>query len=168
MRKIRGPRPSIAARLADATFCLAGGSDALPLSATPETDALVRELAQKTKLGITEAVEAGRDRGLSRARKRPGRKKLARMDAILAEFDAAPRHRPKSGQGVLRQPQRRLMFVDASAWVAIILREPERERFRMAISRRRGDPDLPASDLGRRCGPQRARPKIRLMWSVRA
>ncbi|ATC23609.1 type II toxin-antitoxin system VapC family toxin [Caulobacter vibrioides] len=26
------------------------------------------------------------------------------------------------------------MFVDASAWVAIILREPERERFRMAIA----------------------------------
>lgn len=56
----------------------------------PETDALVRELAQKTKLGITEAVKLAATEALA-AREKARSEKLARMDAILAEFDAAPR-----------------------------------------------------------------------------
>ncbi|ATC23610.1 type II toxin-antitoxin system VapB family antitoxin [Caulobacter vibrioides] len=56
----------------------------------PETDALVRELAQKTKLGITEAVKLAATEALA-AREKARAEKLARMDAILAEFDAAPR-----------------------------------------------------------------------------
>ena len=56
----------------------------------PETDALVRELAQKTKLGITEAVKLAATEALA-AREKARAEKLARMDAILAECDAAPR-----------------------------------------------------------------------------
>ncbi|MGH6998315.1 MAG: type II toxin-antitoxin system VapB family antitoxin, partial [Phenylobacterium sp.] len=56
----------------------------------PETDALVRELADKTKLGITEAVKLAASEALA-TREKARAEKLARMDAILAEFDKAPR-----------------------------------------------------------------------------
>lgn len=56
----------------------------------PETDALVRELADKTKLGITEAVKLAATEALA-TREKARAEKLARMDAILAEFDKAPR-----------------------------------------------------------------------------
>ncbi|WP_454717799.1 type II toxin-antitoxin system VapB family antitoxin [Caulobacter segnis] len=56
----------------------------------PETDALVRELADKTKLGITEAVKLAATEALA-TRERARAEKLARIDAILAEFDARPR-----------------------------------------------------------------------------
>lgn len=56
----------------------------------PETDALVRELAGKTKLGITEAVKLAATEALA-TREKARAEKLARMDAILAEFDKAPR-----------------------------------------------------------------------------
>ncbi|UAL11361.1 type II toxin-antitoxin system VapB family antitoxin [Caulobacter segnis] len=56
----------------------------------PETDALVRELADKTKLGITEAVKLAATEALA-AREKSRAEKLARIDAILAEFDALPR-----------------------------------------------------------------------------
>ncbi len=56
----------------------------------PETDALVRELADKTKLGITEAIklaaaEALASRELARA------EKLARMRAISDRISKLPR-----------------------------------------------------------------------------
>ncbi len=56
----------------------------------PETDALVRQLAEKTKLGITEAVKLAATEALA-ARENDRAAKLARMDAILAEFDKMPR-----------------------------------------------------------------------------
>lgn len=56
----------------------------------PETDALVRELAGKTKLGITEAVKLAATEALA-AREKARAEKLARIDAILAEFDKMPR-----------------------------------------------------------------------------
>ena len=56
----------------------------------PETDALVRELAEKTRLGITEAVKLAATEALA-AREKARAEKLAKMDAILAEFDALPR-----------------------------------------------------------------------------
>lgn len=56
----------------------------------PETDALVRELAEKTKLGITEAVKLAATEALA-TREKARAEKLARIDAILAEFDKAPR-----------------------------------------------------------------------------
>jgi antitoxin VapB len=56
----------------------------------PETDALVRQLAHKTKLGITEAVKLAATEALA-TREKARAEKLARMDAILAEFDKAPR-----------------------------------------------------------------------------
>jgi antitoxin VapB len=56
----------------------------------PETDALVRELADRTKLGITEAVKLAASESLA-ARNKAKAEKLARVDAILAEFDALPR-----------------------------------------------------------------------------
>ncbi|MBO9557785.1 MAG: type II toxin-antitoxin system VapB family antitoxin [Caulobacter sp.] len=56
----------------------------------PETDALVRELAEKTRLGITETVKLAATEALA-ARERAKAEKLARMDVILAEFDKAPR-----------------------------------------------------------------------------
>lgn len=56
----------------------------------PETDALVRQLAEKTKLGITEAVKLAATEALA-AREKARAEKLARVDAILAEFDALPR-----------------------------------------------------------------------------
>lgn len=56
----------------------------------PETDALVRELADKTKLGITEAVKLAASEALA-ARQKAKAEKLARVDAILAQFDAIPR-----------------------------------------------------------------------------
>jgi len=56
----------------------------------PETDALVRALAEKTRLGITETVKLAATEALA-ARERARAEKLARMDAILAEFDALPR-----------------------------------------------------------------------------
>ncbi len=56
----------------------------------PETDALVRELADKTKLGITEAVKLAATEALA-AREKARAEKLARIDAILAEFDKMPR-----------------------------------------------------------------------------
>ena len=49
----------------------------------PETDALVRELADKTKLGITEAVKLAATEALA-AREKARAEKLARIDAILA------------------------------------------------------------------------------------
>jgi len=56
----------------------------------PETDALVRALAEKTKLGITEAVKLAAAEALA-LREKARADKLARMDAILAKFDAMPR-----------------------------------------------------------------------------
>jgi len=56
----------------------------------PETDALVRELAEKTRLGITEAVKLAATEALA-SRETAKAEKLARVDAILAEFDAVPR-----------------------------------------------------------------------------
>lgn len=56
----------------------------------PETDALVRELADKTKLGITEAVKLAATEALA-AREKARAEKLARIDAVLAEFDKMPR-----------------------------------------------------------------------------
>lgn len=56
----------------------------------PETDALVRELAEKTKLGITETVKLAASEALA-AREKARAEKLAKIDAILAEFDALPR-----------------------------------------------------------------------------
>ncbi|NQE63208.1 type II toxin-antitoxin system VapB family antitoxin [Caulobacter sp. RHG1] len=56
----------------------------------PETDALVRELADKTKLGITEAVKLAAAEALA-TREQARAEKLARIDAILAEFDKSPR-----------------------------------------------------------------------------
>jgi antitoxin VapB len=56
----------------------------------PETDALVRELAEKTKLGITEAVKLAAAEALAtRAAAREA--KLARMRAISAEVSSWPR-----------------------------------------------------------------------------
>ena len=56
----------------------------------PETDALVRELAEKAHVGITEAVKMAASEALT-AREKAKADKLARVDAILAEFDAVPR-----------------------------------------------------------------------------
>ncbi|MFT4250899.1 MAG: type II toxin-antitoxin system VapB family antitoxin [Caulobacter sp.] len=56
----------------------------------PETDALVRELAEKTRLGITEAVKLAASEALA-AREKAIAEKLAKVEAILAEFDAVPR-----------------------------------------------------------------------------
>lgn len=56
----------------------------------PETDALVRELAEKTKLGITEAVKLAAGEALA-TREKARAEKLAKIDAILAEFDKMPR-----------------------------------------------------------------------------
>jgi antitoxin VapB len=56
----------------------------------PETDALVRELAEKTRLGITETVKLAAAEALA-AREKAREEKLAKIEAILAEFDAVPR-----------------------------------------------------------------------------
>jgi antitoxin VapB len=56
----------------------------------PETDALVRQLAERTKLGITEAVKLAATEALA-AREKARTEKLARIDAVLAEFDKMPR-----------------------------------------------------------------------------
>lgn len=56
----------------------------------PETDALVRELADRTKLGITDAVKLAASEALA-TREKARAEKLARMDAVLAEFDKVPR-----------------------------------------------------------------------------
>jgi antitoxin VapB len=56
----------------------------------PETDALVRQLAEKTKLGITEAVKLAATEALA-SREKTRAEKLARVDAILTEFDKMPR-----------------------------------------------------------------------------
>ena len=56
----------------------------------PETDALVRELAEKTKLGITEAVKLAATEALE-ARDRARTEKLAKMRAICAEVASWPR-----------------------------------------------------------------------------
>ncbi|PLR22233.1 transcription factor [Caulobacter zeae] len=60
----------------------------------PETDALVRQLAEKTRLGITEAVKlaatealAVREKATAEARE----EKLARMREIVAEVSTWPR-----------------------------------------------------------------------------
>ncbi len=56
----------------------------------PETDALVRELAEKTKLGITEAVKLAASKALA-ARAKAREEKLAKMRAISAEVASWPR-----------------------------------------------------------------------------
>ena len=56
----------------------------------PETDALVRELAEKTKLGITEAVKLAASEALA-TRARARAEKLAKMRAISAEVSSWPR-----------------------------------------------------------------------------
>nr|WP_295113771.1 type II toxin-antitoxin system VapB family antitoxin [uncultured Caulobacter sp.] len=56
----------------------------------PETDALVRELAEKTKLGITEAVKMAAAEAL-RARDQARAERLAKMRAICAEVASWPR-----------------------------------------------------------------------------
>lgn len=55
-----------------------------------ETDALVRELAEKTKLGITEAVKLAATEALE-TRDRARTEKLAKMRAICAEVASWPR-----------------------------------------------------------------------------
>ncbi len=56
----------------------------------PETDALVRELAEKTKLGITEAVKLAAAEAL-KAREMTREEKLARMRAISDRVASLPR-----------------------------------------------------------------------------
>jgi len=56
----------------------------------PETDALVRELADKTKLGITEAVKLAAAEALA-SREQARAEKLAKMRAISAEVASWPR-----------------------------------------------------------------------------
>ena len=56
----------------------------------PETDALVRELADKTKLGITEAVKLAVAEALA-SREQARAEKLAKMRAISAEVASWPR-----------------------------------------------------------------------------
>ena len=56
----------------------------------PETDALVRELAEKTKLGITEAVKLAAAEALQ-SRDKAREEKLAKMRAICAEVASWPR-----------------------------------------------------------------------------
>lgn len=56
----------------------------------PETDSLVRELADKTKLGITEAVKLAVAEALA-SRDQARAEKLAKMRAISAEVASLPR-----------------------------------------------------------------------------
>ncbi|PTS91364.1 MULTISPECIES: type II toxin-antitoxin system VapB family antitoxin [unclassified Caulobacter] len=56
----------------------------------PETDALVRELADKTRLGITEAVKLAAAEALA-SREQARAEKLAKMRAISAEIASLPR-----------------------------------------------------------------------------
>jgi antitoxin VapB len=56
----------------------------------PETDALVRELAEKAHVGITEAVKLAAGEALA-TRKKTREEKLAKMRAIVAEVDSWPR-----------------------------------------------------------------------------
>jgi antitoxin VapB len=56
----------------------------------PETDALVRALADKTKLGITEAVKLAATEALA-SRDQAREEKLAKMRAISAEVSSWPR-----------------------------------------------------------------------------
>ena len=56
----------------------------------PETDALVRELADKTKLGITEAVKLAATEALE-TRDKARAEKLANMRAVCAEVASWPR-----------------------------------------------------------------------------
>uniref|UniRef100_B0T063 Rv0623 family protein transcription factor n=1 Tax=Caulobacter sp. (strain K31) TaxID=366602 RepID=B0T063_CAUSK len=56
----------------------------------PETDALVRELAEKAHVGITEAVKLAAAEALA-TRERTREEKLAKMRAITAEIDSWPR-----------------------------------------------------------------------------
>ena len=56
----------------------------------PETDALVRELADKTKLGITEAVKLAAAEALA-SRDQARAEKLAKMRAISDRISKLPR-----------------------------------------------------------------------------
>jgi antitoxin VapB len=56
----------------------------------PETDALVRELADKTKLGITDAVKLAATEAL-KAREITREEKLARMRVISDRVASLPR-----------------------------------------------------------------------------
>ncbi len=56
----------------------------------PETDALVRQLAEKTRLGITEAVKLAASEALA-AREKAREEKLAKARAICAEVASQPR-----------------------------------------------------------------------------
>ena len=56
----------------------------------PETDALVRELAEKTRLGITEAVKLAATEALA-AREKAREEKLANMRAISDRMARVPR-----------------------------------------------------------------------------
>lgn len=56
----------------------------------PETDALVRQLAEKAHVGITEAVKLAASEALA-AREKAQAEKLAKVEAILAEIDSWPR-----------------------------------------------------------------------------
>ncbi len=56
----------------------------------PETDALVRQLAEKAHVGITEAVKLAATEALA-AREKAQAEKLAKVEAILAEIDSWPR-----------------------------------------------------------------------------
>lgn len=56
----------------------------------PETDALVRELAEKAHVGITEAVKLAASEALA-AREKVREEKLAKARAICAEVASQPR-----------------------------------------------------------------------------
>jgi antitoxin VapB len=56
----------------------------------PETDALVRELAEKTRVGITEAVKLAAAEALA-TREKAREEKLAKMRAISDEIATWPR-----------------------------------------------------------------------------
>lgn len=56
----------------------------------PEADAMVRQYAETNRVGITDAIKLAVRRA-SEADNRARAEKLAKVDAVLAEFDAAPR-----------------------------------------------------------------------------
>ena len=89
-----------------------------------EVNQLAEKLASRAGVSKTEAVRIALENEMER---RSGRVPLAeRLKPLLDRMDAVPVHGPGGRQGVLRQPERRVMFVDASALVAILTAEPER------------------------------------------
>jgi antitoxin VapB len=120
---------------------------------------MVRSYAEEQHVGIDEAIKLAVSQGARGGPTKPrtpeelDRNGALRLKAIRDEVASWPRTGEVADKAFLRRTLGRLMFVDASAWTAIILNEPEAEAFEAKLMASEHRADLGDRRIGRRRGP---------------